>query len=245
MMIKKGDFIEIDYTAKMAEEGIVFDTTELEEAKKAGLLHEHKENEEHTHDHNHLHKEDLHPVIICVGEKQVLPGLDNKIDGLELGKHTILLDEEEAFGKKNTKLLKLMPLSLFNKQQIRPFVGLTLDVDGSRGVVRSISGGRVIVDFNHPLSGKKIEYKINIKRLVSDEKEQLESVLKLLKFPYDSVELNGKKAKINTKINLPKEVNESLEKDLNRITKLEVEIVFPVKEEKKEENHKSPDKKTE
>jgi len=233
MKINKGDFIELDYTAKLTEENIVFDTTEADEAKKAGLLHDHEQGHDHSgHEHNHLHKEDLKPVIICVGEKQVLPGLDRKIEGLELGKHTISLNEEEAFGKKDTKLLKLMPLTLFKKQEIRPFVGLTLDVDGSRGVVRSISGGRVIVDFNHPLSGKKIEYSLNIKRKVTDKKEQLEAVLNMLRFPFSAVEVSEQNAKVNSGISLPKEIKESLEKDLKRMIDVPVEIVV---QEKKEE----------
>jgi FKBP-type peptidyl-prolyl cis-trans isomerase 2 len=117
MKISKGDFIEIDYTAKVSGENIIFDTTIPEDAAKAGLIHDHEHDHDHEHEHNHLHKEDLKPIIICVGEKQVLPSLDVKIEGLELGKHTISLNEEEAFGKKDTKMLKLM-LWLFSRIRI-------------------------------------------------------------------------------------------------------------------------------
>jgi FKBP-type peptidyl-prolyl cis-trans isomerase 2 len=226
MKINKGDFIELDYTAKIVDENIIFDTTIPEDAEKAGLIHNHEHDHDHGHEHNHLHKEDLKPIIICVGEKQVLPTLDKKIEGLETGKHTIALNEDEAFGKKDTKLLKLMPMTLFKQQNIRPFVGLTLDIDGSRGVVRTISGGRVIVDFNHQLAGKKIEYKLDIKRIVTDHKEQLESFVKMLRFPYTSIDVEGTNAKINTTIDLPKEIKETLEKDLKRITTLDVDIII-------------------
>jgi FKBP-type peptidyl-prolyl cis-trans isomerase 2 len=225
MKINKGDFIELDYTAKILGENVIFDTTIVEDATKAGLLHDHEDNHEHGHKHNHLHKEDLKPIIICVGEKQVLPALDAKIEGLDLGKHIIPLSEEEAFGKKDTKLLKLMPISLFKKENIRPFVGLPLDIDGTRGVVRSISGGRVIVDFNHQLAGKKIEYSLNIKRLVTENKEKVESVLKMLRFPYTNVNVEGKSAKVNAGVELPKEILESLSKNLSTMTALEVEII--------------------
>lgn len=238
MKINKGDFIEIDYTAKIIGENIIFDTTIIEDAEKAGLIHNHEHNHNDGKEHNHLHKEDLKPVIICVGEKQVLPSLDNKIEGLELGKHTILLNEEEAFGKKDAKLLKLMPLTIFKQQNIRPFVGLTLDVDGSRGVVRSISGGRVIVDFNHQLAGKKIEYTINIRRLVEDKKEQLESLFKMLRFPYTSINIENSNARVTTQIDLPKEIRENLEKDMKRITSLNVELIIEKSENEKVEENK-------
>jgi len=238
MKINNGDFIELDYTAKLIDEDKIFDTTEVEAAKIAGILHDHDEHKDggHNHEHNHLHKEDLKPIIICVGEKHILPGLDNKLAGLEIGKHKIELTDVEAFGKKNTKLLKLMPIALFNEQKIRPYVGLTLDIDGSRGIVRSISGGRVIVDFNHPLAGKKVEYSINIKRNVTSHKEQLEAVLKLLRFPFSSVDVADSKAKINIQIELPKEVKEALEKDLSRITKIDVQMISEKKTEDKVEN---------
>jgi FKBP-type peptidyl-prolyl cis-trans isomerase 2 len=116
-------------------------------------------------------------------------------------------------------------MAVFKNQNIRPFVGLTLDVDGSRGVVRSISGGRVIVDFNHPLAGKKIEYELDIKRKVTDQKEQLKSFIDMLRLPYDSINIEGSKAKVIIKIDLPKEIKETLEKDLNRITSLDVELM--------------------
>ena len=242
MKINKGDFIEIDYTAKIIGENIIFDTTIPEDAEKAGLVHNHEHDHNDGKEHNHLHKEDLKPVIICVGEKQVLPSLDTKIEGLELGKHTISLNEEEAFGKKDTKLLKLMPLTIFKQQNIRPFVGLTLDVDGSRGVVRSISGGRVIVDFNHQLAGKKIEYTINIRRVVEDKKEQLESFFKMLRFPYISIKIENSSAKVTTQIDLPKEIKESLEKDLKRITSLNVELITEKPEKEKTEENQGKEK---
>ncbi len=234
MKINKGDFIELNYTARTADDGSIFDTTEIDSAKEAGIFHDHEEennknnHEEYNHEHGHLHKEDLLPAIICVGEKQILPGLDVKIEGLELGKHKILLDESEAFGKKDVKQLKLMPIKLFKDQEIRPFVGLALDIDGSRGVVRSISGGRVIVDFNHPLSGKKVEYDVDVLRVVTDKKEQLGAVLKMLRFPFSSIDVNGEgkdaQAVVNTEIALPVEMVTTLESELSRQVGILVKI---------------------
>jgi FKBP-type peptidyl-prolyl cis-trans isomerase 2 len=228
MKINKGDFIELDYTARTADDGAIFDTTELDAAKEAGKLHDHDahghDEHDHDHGHGHLHKEDLKPAIICVGEKQILPGLDQKIEGLEIGKHKIALDETEAFGKKDAKMLKLMPVKLFQEQEIRPFVGLVLDIDGQRGVVRSISGGRVIVDFNHPLAGKKVEYTVDVKRIVTDKKEQLSAVLKMLRFPYSSIDIKESSAEVKTEIELPEEMVKTLEAELSRQVGLAVKI---------------------
>ena len=91
--IKKGDFIELDYTGKIKGEDIVFDTTEQSVADEHEL---------------EVHKE-FKPVIICVGEQHVLPGVDKALEGQALGKHSFDVAPEDAFGKKDAKLLQLIP----------------------------------------------------------------------------------------------------------------------------------------
>ena len=50
-----------------------------------------------------------------------------------------------------------------------------LNFDGKMGKVLSVSGGRVLVDFNHPLAGKEIIYEINVKRIVQNIDEKIKS----------------------------------------------------------------------
>jgi len=237
MAIKKGDFIELDYTAKELDDNKIFDTTIQKVAEEAGLLHSHEPG------HNHDHSDQYHPIIICVGEKQVLPGLDAKIEGKDLGKHKIKLAPEEAFGKKSAKLLKMMPMRIFKEQKIRPYVGLELNIDDQLGTVRSVSGGRIIVDFNHPLASKEIEYDLEIKRMVTDKKEQIESVLKLTGIKPESVSVKEKNAEIKLKAELPKEFSDMLKKELTRILGIEIEFTSE-KAEKKQES-KNTEKKEE
>jgi len=141
MAIKQKDFIEIDYTGKVKEDNVIFDTTD-EKAAKENDIH----NEEMTYG----------PVIICVGEKHVIKGLDDWIAGKEIGEYDVDLKPEDAFGKKDAKLLKLIPTNVFLKQQISPMPGLQVNMDGVVGTIRSVSGGRIFVDFNHPLDRKSV-----------------------------------------------------------------------------------------
>ncbi len=230
-MIKKGDFIELEYTAETTDDNIIFDTTNPEDAEKAGMICDHDHGHEEGHGHTHVTKEDFKPVKICVGENHVLPGLDEQLEGLGIGEHDIILGEEKAFGKKDPKKLKLMPMTAFKKQKINPFVGLTVDMDGTRGVVRSVSGGRVIIDFNHPLSGKSVKYKLNIKRKVEDKKEQIESVLNLVRLPFKEIKTEGETTKIETPMEIPEEALEGIKKDLERITKTNIKFETKKKEE--------------
>ena len=54
---------------------------------------------------------------------------------------------------------------------------LQINVEGRIGHVRKVGGGRAIVDFNHPFSGKDVTYNVTVKRLVTDKKEQVECMI--------------------------------------------------------------------
>jgi len=157
-MVKKGDFLEIEYTGIMKEEGIVFDTTDLEVAKANELYNE---------------KANYDPIIICLGQGHLLKGLEEELEGKEIGKDlTIELSPEKAFGKKDVKFIKMIPYSVFRKQQIEPQPGMQVNVDGAIGMVKTAAGGRCLVDFNHPLSGREVIYKVKINKIITDDKKK-------------------------------------------------------------------------
>lgn len=198
--MKKGDFIEIDYVGKT--DGTVFDTTIKAEAEKAGLNP----------------KNEYKPAIICLGEKQLLPGLDEFLIGKELGSYTVELPAGKAFGKKDTKLLKLIPRQKFKEAKIEPFSGLEVNIDNHYGIVRSVSGGRVTVDFNHPLAGKDLTYEVTVKRVVQDTQEQVNSILTLMGLPFQKTEMEKDTAVIHMEQPLPQPVAEQLTSHITKLT---------------------------
>lgn len=202
--IKKRDFIEIEYTGKVKEDNFVFDTTDEKTAKENNIYSD---------------KMEYGPVVICVGEGNVLQGLDKKIEGKEPGSYELELTPEESFGKKSAKFVQLIPTSRFRKQNIQPQPGLQINVDGMMGVVKTVTGGRTIVDFNHPLSGKELIYNIKINRIVKDNKEKINAVLKLgIGLKDAEVTMNEGEANIKLKQKLPKEVQEQLTKKIKELT---------------------------
>ncbi len=213
MQIKKNDFIEIDYTGKLKGDGSVFDTTNKETAQE-----------------HHLYREgaEYGPLIICVGEKHVLKGLDAFLTGKELGSYNIELKPEEAFGKKDAKLVQLIPARKFTEHNIRPMPGLNVNVDGVLGLVKSVSGGRILVDFNHPLSGRELVYDIKVIRIVNDKKEQVQSLLGLI-LSVDKgdaeIALKDSECTVKLKKKFPDEVLKKVNDKIKELTKLsKVEI---------------------
>ena len=210
MSIKKHDFIELEYTGRLKDTKEVFDTTDEKTAKDSKIFSE---------------KAEYKPIIICVGEAHLLKGLDEFIEGKELGKYSIDLPAEKAFGKKEASLLKMIPINKFAEQGIKPIPGLRLNIDGYIGMVKSVSGGRTVVDFNHPLAGHDVSYEVKLNKIVTDKKAQISSLLKVLLGIRDpKIELTESKAKI-TMPGLPKELLDELAKKIKELTSVDVEFV--------------------
>jgi len=211
MKAKKGDFVEIEYTGILKESGVVFDTTSEQTAKENEL---------------HSEKQKYGPVIICIGQSNLVKGLDDDIEGKDVGvEYQVALPPENAFGKKSAKLIKLVPTKAFTKQNIRPVPGLPINIDDMYGIIKTVTGGRTIVDFNHPLSGKDIIYKYKILRIVTDDNEKLETFMTTqLGIKKDAFKIeNGENAvKLSIKAKLPKEVQDI-------ITKKALELIPTIK----------------
>ena len=213
--IKKNDFVEVEYTGMIKDSKEVFDTTSEKVAKDAGIYDK---------------KMTYGPIVVCVGEGQLLKGLDDMLEGKSIGSYEFDLLPENAFGKRDAKLLKIIPPKVFLKEGLKPVPGLIVSVDDARGVVKTISGGRVIVDFNHPLAGKEVIYSVKVIRFVTDPVEKISSFLNLalnLKKEAFKVEVSGEGAKVILKGKLPKEFADELSSHIVRVTGLKkVDFAF-------------------
>jgi len=179
---KKGDFIELEFLGKNLVNNEVFDTNIPAEAKKINL------------------EMNAKPFIICIGKSMVVKGFDEALENKEINKkYTIKLTPEKAFGKRQSNLVRLIPLKVFTAQKIYPEPGMTLALDENLVKVISVSGGRVLVDFNNPLAGKDVEYEFAIKRIVSDAKEKVNAFQRFFfnqEFEFDLDEKDPKNKKI-------------------------------------------------
>ena len=168
--VEKGDVIRLHYTGKIKETGEIFDTTFEEVAKEAGIY---KENGVYG------------PVPIAVGAGHVLKGLDEALEGLEVGKkYEIEIPPEKGFGKRDRKLIKTFTLGQFRRQGIIPFPGMPVEIETEsgrklKGRVLTVSGGRVRVDFNHPYAGKHLVYEVEIVEKIEDPIEKVKAMIEL------------------------------------------------------------------
>jgi len=156
--LQKKNFVEIEFTGKV-KEGDIFDSNIKDDLEKANLKIESK------------------PFVFCLGEDMFLKELDDFLVGKEIGKtYEIELEPEKAFGKRDSRLIKMIPMRVFREQKINPVQGMSFNFDGRIAKVLTISGGRVMADFNNSLAGKTVEYKIKVLRKVQDTKEKIKAL---------------------------------------------------------------------
>jgi len=203
--IEPHEFIEINYTGFV--EGNVFDTT-----KKIDSVNEKAK-----------------PLKICVGLGMLVKGLDKSLVGKKEKEFRIKLKPDEAFGRRDPKLVKIVSTSRFkDKSMIRR--GALLNIDGILAKVISSTSGRVILDFNHPLAGKEVEYEVEILRKINDDKEKVGVVIEReLKMYGINIKYNvkDKEGKINVYVegNIPNEVSDKIKKTVKEIIGRDITII--------------------
>ncbi|HIP66739.1 MAG TPA: hypothetical protein EYH09_01255 [Candidatus Nanopusillus sp.] len=160
------------------------------------------------------------PIVVPVGKGLLYTFLEKALQDVEPGKH-YRFEFVKPFGERKDELIKIIPLSEFIRRGIRPSPGLIVNVDGRKGIILSISGGRVIVDFNHPVAGKDLIYEVEVIREVKDLKDKIKGLLSFL-FGVDreniTVNIDNKNIKIS--INgkeLPQEYKDLLRRIIDEL----------------------------
>jgi len=191
-VIEEGDFVLVEMTGRTLETDEVFDTTDEELAKEEGI-HE----EEKTYG----------PKLVVVGEGWVLKGLDDRLAGLKLEETAeVEIPAEEAFGERSPENVRTVPFRVLRSKGVNPVIGQQIEVDGRNAVVRSIGAGRVQLDYNHPLAGRKIVY--HVKPTVKHESD-VDKIRALIGRRFLGIDLDLfklKKLKTKVKIEIPDEI---------------------------------------
>lgn len=163
MPIKNGDFVLIDYTLKVKETGETVGTTSEKTAKETKLYR----GEEH-----------YEPFFLVVGEGWVPKGLDEALTTLDVGRSsTIELPPDKAYGARDPKKVRLVPLRKFAADGVTPVPGLQLNIDGKPAQIRAVGAGRVQVDYNHPFAGRTLIYDVSVQKIIESEEEKVRNLL--------------------------------------------------------------------
>jgi peptidylprolyl isomerase len=159
MTLQKGDFILINYVAKVKETNEVFDTTKEDVAKK-----------EHLHKEGQIHE----PELVVVGEGWVLKALDDALTTMDLNTpSTVEISAEKGFGQRDPEKIKRVPIKQLYAKEINPVVGARIEYQGKSATIRSIGAGRVLLDFNAPLAGRTLIYDVTVTKKLETAEQKI------------------------------------------------------------------------
>jgi FKBP-type peptidyl-prolyl cis-trans isomerase 2 len=163
-VVSDKSMVYLDFVAKTKDNGIVYDTTLLEVAKREGLF---RENDRYE------------PALVVVGWNWLLSAVEEQLIGMKVGESkTIEVPPEKGAGPRDPNKVKLIAKVKLAKQGAKGYKGEEIKFGNERGFVTADLGRRARVDFNSPFAGKTLIYDVTIREIVSDKMKKLQAVLR-------------------------------------------------------------------
>jgi len=161
--VSKGDVVKLEYDAWVDDSGEMVDTTSAEKAQENGIFNE-----------NAVYG----PITVLVGAGRIFEGLDEALEGVEVGEEKeIIIPPEKAAGPRDPKLIELFSIREFHKKDIQPQVGMEVNINNRIGTVVAVTAGRVRVDFNRPLAGKTLRYRFRVTEKIEDTEARIKGII--------------------------------------------------------------------
>jgi 4-hydroxy-3-methylbut-2-enyl diphosphate reductase len=113
------------------------------------------------------------PLAITLGDGALTPGLEALLAGLTAGaEERFLVSGDDLYGPRDPDNIHWLPLADFPpSQSTAPGQVVAFDTPGGHelaGVVLQVDADRVRVDLNHPLSGKPLDIRVQIRSVDRD-----------------------------------------------------------------------------
>ncbi len=133
----EGDVVKVEYKGTF-DDGTVFDSSEGKE-----------------------------PLIFKLGGAEVIKGFDDAVKGMSIGdEKEVEIKPSDGYGERNEVLVQKVPLSTFPKDmEVKPGIGLRLQAPTGElitAIIGDVDNENATLDFNHPLAGKTLHFKIKL-----------------------------------------------------------------------------------
>ncbi|MDX9701540.1 MAG: peptidylprolyl isomerase [Candidatus Auribacterota bacterium] len=135
-MVHNGDSVKVDYKLTVDDE--VIDSSEGRE-----------------------------PLEVTLGQGQLIPGFEKELIGMHKGeKKSFTLTPDDGYGQVNNEAFAEIPRDKLDPS-LNPEVGMILSVgspDGTthRAKIHEVTEENIVLDFNHPLAGKTLNFDVEI-----------------------------------------------------------------------------------
>ena len=105
------------------------------------------------------------PLEFTIGNNQVIKGFEDGIKGMKLNdEKTIKIKAKDAYGERDERMVASVPRDKFPPEAQ---AGGMLILKGPNGeklpaVIKEVKDDAVIIDMNHPLAGKDLNFKVKV-----------------------------------------------------------------------------------
>ncbi|RDH82045.1 MAG: peptidylprolyl isomerase [endosymbiont of Escarpia spicata] len=110
---------------------------------------------------------DDEPLTFNMGDGNMIPGLELALYGLRPGmEQTLMLTADQAFGTRDEEKVHPVPREDFPQEMVlEPGQVVAFNTpagDELAGIILTLEETRVVVDFNHPLAGREVSFRVSI-----------------------------------------------------------------------------------
>ncbi len=112
---------------------------------------------------------DKDPIEFVYGKGQIIEGLELGIKDMNVGETKVInVIPSQGYGEYNEELAETVPISDFDGIELE--IGMVLEAENEnnetlRATVTDVTKENVTVDYNHPLAGCELEFKVLIKSI--------------------------------------------------------------------------------
>jgi FKBP-type peptidyl-prolyl cis-trans isomerase SlyD len=120
------------------------------------------------------------PLVFLYGADQMLPEFEKNLDGLTVGDTFAFgITADKAYGERDDEAVVTLPKSIFAEVPEMMKVGQIIPMKNDeghmlQGMVKEVHETEMIMDFNHPMAGKKLYFTGEIQELRDASAEEID-----------------------------------------------------------------------
>jgi FKBP-type peptidyl-prolyl cis-trans isomerase SlyD len=119
------------------------------------------------------------PIEFIMGKGHIVSGLEEGVSGMSVGESKeIVVQSANAYGAYRAELVKEMPIDHFEGIELQNGMTLVSINDDNKREYVKVAGfdqETVSIDYNHPMSGKDISFKVEVIDIRNATQEELET----------------------------------------------------------------------
>jgi len=111
--------------------------------------------------------EEREPIEFVQGQRQIVPGLEDALYGMEAGdEKSVVVEPAEGYGERNPEASQDVPRDAF-QEGVELEAGMPIQVSDGSGrtataFVAEVGDEAVKLDFNHPLAGETLHFDVEV-----------------------------------------------------------------------------------